>query len=166
MNERAFIEFHRRVEKPFWGYLVRLTGNPQTADDLCQESYLRLLSQSELPTDFQALKAYLFRIGSRLVIDGSRRRRFEGLWSEVKEPTVSSVPGENVDVARAMQRLKPRQRALVWLAYVEQYSHEEIADILGLAKLSVRVLLSRARKRLTRELESSGGVLQESFHES
>jgi len=44
--------------------------------------------------------------------------------------------------------LKPRERALLWLAYVEEDTHEEIADALGVKRGSVKVLLSRARARL------------------
>jgi RNA polymerase sigma-70 factor (ECF subfamily) len=53
---------------------------------------------------------------------------------------------------RALGELAPRERALVWLAYVEGASHAEIAAALGLSALSVRVLLFRARGKLARIL--------------
>jgi RNA polymerase sigma-70 factor (ECF subfamily) len=52
------------------------------------------------------------------------------------------------DVARAMRRLRPRERALLWLAYVQGLSHEEIASALGLRTASLKALLWRARRRL------------------
>jgi len=47
-----------------------------------------------------------------------------------------------------MARLKPRERAMLWLAYAEGASHREIAAILGLRPASLKLLLFRARRRL------------------
>jgi RNA polymerase sigma-70 factor (ECF subfamily) len=47
-----------------------------------------------------------------------------------------------------MDRLKPRERAMLWLAYAEGASHREIADILGLRPSSLKQMLFRARHRL------------------
>ena len=52
------------------------------------------------------------------------------------------------DLARAMATLKPREREMLWLAYAQGSSHEEIADSLGLRKSSIKILLFRARRRL------------------
>jgi RNA polymerase sigma-70 factor (ECF subfamily) len=57
-------------------------------------------------------------------------------------------PTESVDVTRAMSRLKPRERAMLWLAYAEGASHREIADALGLNPSSIKLMLFRARRRL------------------
>jgi RNA polymerase sigma-70 factor (ECF subfamily) len=53
-----------------------------------------------------------------------------------------------VDLSRAMARLKPRERDLLWLAYAQGSSHREIADVLGLRTSSIKLLLFRARRRL------------------
>ncbi len=52
------------------------------------------------------------------------------------------------DFSRAMAELKPRERAMLWLAYAEGASHREIAATLGLGEGSLRTLLFRARKKL------------------
>ena len=52
--------------------------------------------------------------------------------------------------------LKPQERSLLWLAYVEGASHAEIADILSLQEGSIKVLLSRARHRLSTALAAKG----------
>jgi RNA polymerase sigma-70 factor (ECF subfamily) len=52
--------------------------------------------------------------------------------------------------------LKPRQRALLWLAYVEGMRHAEIAEVLGLSALSIRPLLFRARRRMATALRGRG----------
>ena len=47
-----------------------------------------------------------------------------------------------------MARLKPRERAMLWLAYAEGASHNEIADMLGLSRGSLKPLLFRARQKM------------------
>ncbi len=55
-------------------------------------------------------------------------------------------------LAPAMARMKPRERQLLWLAHAEGYSHQEIAEITGLASASIRLLLFRARRKIARLL--------------
>ena len=52
------------------------------------------------------------------------------------------------ELAHAFQHLKPRERELLWLAYVEGSSHKEIAEVSGLRENSIRPLLFRARQKL------------------
>ncbi|MEJ7577006.1 MAG: sigma-70 region 4 domain-containing protein [Pyrinomonadaceae bacterium] len=60
------------------------------------------------------------------------------------------------DTMRTFAELKPQERALLWLAYVEGYEHREIAHVMQLAEKSVRVLLFRARRKLAHSLEKKG----------
>jgi RNA polymerase sigma factor (sigma-70 family) len=59
-------------------------------------------------------------------------------------------------IAREFAALAPRERAILWMAYVEGDNHQEIADALGLAKGSVKVLLFRARAKLRNLLTARG----------
>ena len=65
-------------------------------------------------------------------------------------------PEYDDSVSREFAVLKSRDRALLWLAYVEGDSHQEIADSLGLSRGSIKVLLSRARSRLRDLLTAKG----------
>ena len=51
-------------------------------------------------------------------------------------------------LCRALARLKPSQREMLWLAYAQGSSHEEIAEVLGLTRASVKALLFRARRKM------------------
>jgi RNA polymerase sigma factor (sigma-70 family) len=53
-----------------------------------------------------------------------------------------------MDLQRTMKELKPRERELLWLAYVEQFSHREIATMVGAKTESIRPMLARARQTL------------------
>ena len=156
LTEAEFEAFHARTCQPLWAYLRRISGDPAQADDVLQESYLRLLRHPPSPDrDERERKAYLFQIATNLMRDRWRAKERErsalerllSLW-----PSRPETSGVSLDMSAALERLPPRDRALLWLAHVEGYEHREIARILGLQEGSVRVILFRARKKLEKEL--------------
>jgi len=161
LDERAFHSLYARTAGPLRGYVARTLGNATHADDIVQETYLRLLRRP-LPThDEDQLRAYVFRIASNLVVD---------YWREHKHDAGNDLPDRGatgrdqalrLDLSRLFARLKPRERQLVWLAHVEGADHREIAATLGLRAGSIRVLLARARHRLARLLRDNGHAPQE-----
>jgi len=72
------------------------------------------------------------------------------------EPPARPPAAADEEVAATFRQLKPRERALLWLGYVEQHSHDEIAAALGIGRASVKVLLARARVRLRQLLQADG----------
>jgi RNA polymerase sigma-70 factor (ECF subfamily) len=68
----------------------------------------------------------------------------------------AASPAAGSDVTKILGGLKPAQRELLWLAYVERFSHFEIAAMLNLKAQSVRPLLSRARHAFAEALKRGG----------
>ena len=156
MDEESFQAFFRQTAPALRGYAVSVIGNAATADDIVQEAFLRLLRSPPATGDPQQLRAFLFRIASNLMTDYWRHQRFERVADEARAPESSVAALDiplRVDMARAFQRLPPRQRQLLWLAYVEGADHGEIAEALGLRRLSIRVLLYRARSRMAQLID-------------
>lgn len=153
MTEDAFRAFYDRTARSVWGYLSRLTGDPALADDLLQETYYRFLrADSTYDSDVHRRNA-LFRIATNLARDAHRRRRVlpRFITDLVDVPERGDVAGRverATDVSRAMRAMKPRDRAMLWLAYAEGSSHQEIAGALGVKTASVKLLLFRARRRM------------------
>ena len=153
LDEAAFSDLYRRVARPLWGYLRRLTGDAALADDLLQEAFTRLLVQDAPPMGEAAQRAWLFRVASNLAVDAARRTKRERPADEAAPDAVAGpAPASDPILAREMGRtfshLGTQERALLWLAYVEESSHREIAGALGVKESSIRVLLFRARKKL------------------
>ena len=73
MDEDAFRAFYDRTARSLWGYLSRMTGDPQVADDLLQETYYRFLRARGHWESEAHRRAYLFRIATNLARDGRRR---------------------------------------------------------------------------------------------
>lgn len=151
MDEEAFRAFYDRTSGALWGYLSRISGDRQVADDLLQESYYRLLKTTAVFESENHRRNYLYRIATNLVRDTRRAARpiFEGVeMADVAAPDAAADLESRADVRRALGRLKPRERAMLWLAYANGSSHAEIADVLGLKTASIKLLLFRARRKL------------------
>jgi RNA polymerase sigma-70 factor (ECF subfamily) len=151
MDEDAFRAFYDRTSGALWGYLSRISGDRQVADDLLQESYYRLLKSKTAFESETHRRNYLYRIATNLVRDARRGPQPIFTAAEVMDvPAPDAHVGYEgrADVRRAMGRLKPRERALLWLAYAQGSSHSEIADVLGLKTASIKLLLFRARRKL------------------
>ena len=156
MDEEAFRSFYDRTARPVWAYLSRATRDNRLADDLLQETYYRFLRARGSYTDEGHRRHYLFRIAVNLVRDHYRRPRFDRLPAADEPQHPRSASGaeatdraaQRIDLSRAMARLKPRERDMLWLAYAQGSSHEEIAAALGLKAASIKSLLFRARRRL------------------
>jgi RNA polymerase sigma-70 factor (ECF subfamily) len=154
MDEETFRTFYEQTARPIWIYLMRLTGDRRDADDLLQETYYRFLRVRTTFADDDHRRRYLFQIATNLSRDLRRKPDKRTLVSD-DEALADARSGHRdaaidsqIDVTRAMKRLKPRERALLWLAYVQGWSHAEIAQSLDLRTTSLKALLWRARRRL------------------
>jgi RNA polymerase sigma-70 factor, ECF subfamily len=154
MDEVEFREFYENSGRALFGYLLRVTGHRDVAEDVMQESYCRILSAKLPPMDKAQKKSYLFRIAANLLRDRWRRGDDvqEEAASELAAP--SHDPEAQTDMRRIFDQLKPRERQLLWLAYVEGASHKEIAESTGLSSGSIRLLLFRARRKLADRVRS------------
>ena len=163
IDEARFEAFYRSTAAPLRAYVVRVMGHATPGDDIVQDAYLRLLRAPPPTRDPDQLRAYLFRIASNLVHDYWRQQRRErdSTDRDTSEPnTVGPDIPLRLDMARLFEQLRPQQRHLMWLAYVEGADHREIAAALGLRERSVRVLLHRARRKLAtllRQRETGSG---------
>lgn len=164
MTEEAFGAFYDRTARSLWAYLSRMTGSAHLADDLLQETYYRFLRANGSYESDAHRRNYLFRIATNLVRDAHRRRRIEEVV--LRDDQVASPPvavdaigrsNTQTDLARALAKLRPRDRSLLWLAYAHGSSHREIADTLGLKAASIKLLLFRARRRLATLLQRGDG---------
>lgn len=162
MNESAFRAFYESTRKALWAYIVKMVDDQATADDILQESYIRLLRADTDKLHESQRKAYLYRIATNLVNDHWRKKNREQRVpyeeGEHGETDPTDAKDMTQDVAHAFRQLSSRQRSLLWLAYVEEYNHQEIAGMLKLSKGSIKVLLFRAKQKLIATLKSIGIV--------
>ena len=152
VDEARFREVYHRFARAVWTYLRRVTGDAAVADDLLQDTFCRFLTAGPPETEFEAIRGWLFRVASNLAMDHFRRQgRAPRAIDDVEEPRATPHQPD-VLAGRAMRetfaQLAPRERAVLWLAYVEDASHRDIAAAMGVREGSVRVLVFRAKQRL------------------
>ncbi|HEV8432252.1 MAG TPA: sigma-70 family RNA polymerase sigma factor [Thermoanaerobaculia bacterium] len=160
MNEAQFEAFYRKTAGSLWSYIYRMTGDPATADDLLQKTFLGFLRANPTFESDEHARRYAFRAATNLALDHFRESKRDRLRLDSLTPRSATVADRGElrhDVSRLFGELKPRERALLWLAHVEEAGHDEIGEALGVKSASVRVLLFRARKRLA-ELLSKAGI--------
>ncbi len=160
MDEQAFHAIYAGTAKPLWAYIARVSGRPDVANDLVQETYCRFLTAQLRNMEPAQAKPYLFRIATNLLNDRWRKGE-DTTWSEPEEIGFERDLDTQIDVRSLMQQLKPRERQLLWLAYVEGMTHSEIAKSTGLHSMSIRILLFRARQRAAVLLRQKERVLHE-----
>jgi len=125
-----------------------------------QDAFCRLIRADVGQLGDEDLRRYVFRIAGNLMTDRWRRAEREKSWLDRLRHTPQAVAVPEDSVSREFAELTPRDRALLWLAYVEEHNHQEIASALGLARGSVKVLLSRARARLRKLLVTRGTTVR------
>ena len=184
MDEAEFCAFYERTARPLLAYLSRLTRDPHRADDLLQETYYRFYRAASTYEDETHRRNALFHIATNLARDAVRR---DGRWREVAladdvEPERTTGRGgearremargtarlataplaENravvrADLERALGKLAPLHRAMLWLAYAQGASHEEIAAALDVRPGGIGTTLLRARRKLAGLLGGEAG---------
>lgn len=163
MTEDAFRTFYELTARPVRVYLARMTGDDRLADDLLQETYYRFLRANLAFESDDHRRNYLFRIATNLVHD-HRRKPFMEVpatdttdMADVSRQTDSAErTARRLDLHAALKHLKPRERSLLWLAYAQGWSHEEIAAAIGVKTASLKTMLHRARQRLVKRLNAGG----------
>jgi RNA polymerase sigma-70 factor (ECF subfamily) len=146
-----------------FNYLLRMTGNPHDAEDLTQETFLKVfrsLGRADAPVAFTA---WLFTIARRTALNHFRAARpVEELDPETASGTpdpaaIAAATEDRRSLWALAKRLKRRQFEALWLRYAEGLSVKEVARVMRLHSIHVRVLLHRGRQRLARRLAAAPG---------
>jgi RNA polymerase sigma-70 factor, ECF subfamily len=155
MDEDTFRLFYDRNARGLWAYLARVTGDRQIAEDLLQETFYRFLRAAATYENETHRRNSLYRIATNLALDFRRRRLARAAplqaGDEIERVPSGADTGATeraANITQAMSRLRPRERAILWLAYAEGASHLEIARVLGLRPTSLKPMLFRARRKL------------------
>lgn len=143
---------YKRLHPPLYRYLLRLTADPDLAEDLAQEAFVRLLDH-DLPE--AEIRPWIFAVATNLVRDSARTRarRRRLLEARGDSPTGGPPADERVEraeriesVRAALARLSERDRTMLLLRE-EGFKYAEIAEVIGVVPGSVGTLVARALRR-------------------
>lgn len=146
-----------------YAFLVRSTRDPSTAEDLLQETFLRLTTEARAGRAPDQVRAWLFRVASNLAISRARRQSTANTWmgrygqSEhdgmvMDSPESAAIRRERTEtLERALGDLPDEARVALLLA-AHGFKGEEIAETIGRSHGATRSMLMRARLRVRDEL--------------
>ena len=158
----SFEKLVSRYENQIFNFLRRFTRNPQDAEDLTQETFVKAYRSLPRYAPSLAFAPWLFTIARRTAASHFRSsRQFEALPTEnegtAENPaTLLESKDEQKSLWKLIRTLKAKQAEAVWLRYAEGFSVEETARIMQTNRVYVKVLLHRARTNLSRLLAARG----------
>jgi RNA polymerase sigma-70 factor, ECF subfamily len=155
----AFEQIIFEFEKPLWNYLVRLSGSRDDAEDLIQETFVKVYKHIKTIDSSKNIKSWIYTIATNTAYDYLRKRKREALV-ELDEEYETNVENtayysvsveeniENKDVSAAIDRLDVLYKGPILLYYKDGFSYEEIAEMLSIPINTLKTRLSRAKKQL------------------
>jgi RNA polymerase sigma-70 factor (ECF subfamily) len=169
-DESAYRELIRRYERPVFSLIYRMVRNRELAEDLSQETFIKVLNAVQSYRPEFKFSSWVFKIANNAAIDHLRRRELDTLSlegsphaetpemveatalqvSERQESQLEEVENRELggQIEEAIQRLRPEYRSCILLRHVEGRTYEEIADVLGLPLGTVKTYIHRARNEL------------------
>jgi RNA polymerase sigma-70 factor (ECF subfamily) len=174
-HEAAFRELVRRYERPVFSLLYRMVRDRTLAEDLSQETFIKVLNGIKSYRPEFKFSSWIFKIANNAAIDHIRRKSLDTLSldgaPDAETPEAMKATAIQLDakgesplqelehrelgsaIERAIGRLRPEYRACILLRHVDGYSYEEIAETLDLPLGTVKTYIHRARNELRTYLE-------------
>jgi RNA polymerase sigma-70 factor, ECF subfamily len=174
-RDAAFRELIRRYERPVFSLIFRMVRDRELAEDLAQDTFIKVLNHIDRYRPEFKLSSWLFKIANNVAIDHLRRRQLDTVSidgsphaqsADAIEATSFDVVGQQESaldemearelgnaIERAITSLRPEYRSCIMLRHVEGRSYEEIAATLDLPLGTVKTYIHRARHELRRALE-------------
>ncbi len=167
-DDAAFRVLVERWQTPVFAFLVRMLGSREDAQDLCQETFLRMVRSADTYQATGQFQSWLFRIAGNLARSRARRRKILRWFSfEEHHPDPPSTEPDalqelemsesRIEVREAIARLPDRQREALVLKQYQNLKYREIADAMGLSVNAVQMLLHRAMQSLRKDLVRGRG---------
>lgn len=169
-REAAFRELVRRYERPVFSLIFRMVRDREIAEDLAQDTFIKVLNNIDRYRPEFKLSSWLFKIANNVAIDHLRKRQLDTVSMEGSPhaSTATEIEATSFEVAsqqespldeiearelgssieRAIAALRPEYRSCIMLRHVEGRSYEEIAAILDLPLGTVKTYIHRARHEL------------------
>jgi RNA polymerase sigma-70 factor (ECF subfamily) len=168
----AFEAIYEVYRPRLFGFLVRLSRRRDVAEDLLEETWLRLVTRAETLAGDARLAPWLFAVARNLyfswrrsrAVDATRMSDLDSAWPAPEQGTSPFEAAARAELERrveaALTRLPLRDREVLLLVGVEGLTPSEAAVAVGLPAVTVRGRLHRAREKLAAEMGASRAELR------
>lgn len=158
-DRQAFGELVCRHQASLVRMIYHFCGDARLAEDAAQEAFVRAWQNLNHYKPGHAFKSWLYRIGANAALDSLRRERPQANLEELSLPDPQAAPEQIVEagqrarlVRQAIGRLSPALRMVLVLREYQEFSYQEIADVLEIPTGTVMSRLNNARSQLRQEL--------------
>lgn len=164
-DRSAFAELYRRLQRPLFGYLMKLVRERDMVEDVLNETMMEVWRQAARFEGRASVNTWVFSIAHHRAVSRLRKRREAALDEEqasaieddAPTPDERAISGDmNRLIGALMEQLSFEHREILHLAYFQEFSVQEIADALDLPANTVKTRMFYARQRLKVLLEKSG----------
>lgn len=164
-DEDAFTELYQRLQRPLFGFLVKLVREREMAEEVLNETLLDVWRQAGRFEGKSSVSTWIYSIAHHKAVSRLRRIREHSLEEGAAERIEDPAPTADVRVAeddmarllkRTLDKLSFDHREVIQLAYYQEFSVQEIAEVLDLPENTVKTRMFYARQRLKALLEAAG----------
>lgn len=142
---------YERYKRPVMGYFCRSSLNRDTAEDLMQQVFYRIIHYRKSFTNGYVFKPWLFRVARNVLQDFIQKNRniFSGLDEKIELEDEKAYEEEQENqLKRALEKLPPEYKEVLLLSRYEELKYAEIAEILQISVSLVKVRVHRGLKIL------------------
>ncbi|WHY78492.1 RNA polymerase sigma factor [Neobacillus sp. WH10] len=161
IKDQLFFQWYEEYSVSLLKYIFAIVHEPQTAEDLLQETFLKVYEKYDSIQDVAKVKSFLFRAAHNTTMDFFRKEsKVKKLLNVLKKENVKypstekivEIKEEGRMLLTALKRLKPSQREVFVLRKMKEFSIKETAEILEWSEAKVKTTLHRATNNLEKFL--------------
>lgn len=151
-------ELYDSLADELLAYVWRLTGDREAATDLMQEVFLAGMRDERQLRDVRKVRAWLYKIATRLAVRRMRRARLIALLPfSGRESTGGDVPSADALAVRAaLRRISPEQAVALVLHYAHGFTRAEIAEMSGRSEETIKSRIARGRRAFLAAYDTGG----------
>lgn len=162
-DKQAYTHIINTYKNPLYATILRMTKNPQIAQDFLQEVFIKVYEQLDKYDQKGPFKSWLYRVAINHCLDQFRKKSIQLEETEESRLINDTTPEivflkkeKSRELERLVAKLPDDERLILLLRYANELSYDEISETLSISLADVRNKLHRAKKKLRKHAQEGG----------
>ncbi|QFG00039.1 RNA polymerase sigma factor [Psychrobacillus glaciei] len=169
-NKQAYAHIINKYKNPLYATILRMTRNPQNAQDLVQEVFIKVYNQLGKYDRNGIFASWMYRVAINHCMDEFRKKSYQMKQVEINEEKVVNTNHPEIiflkkeksrQIERLVSTLPEDERMIILLRYINELSYDEISELVEVPLSDVRNKLHRAKKKMRDTVKREGGYFYE-----
>ncbi|MFJ7971839.1 RNA polymerase sigma factor [Psychrobacillus sp. NPDC096389] len=169
-NKQAYAHIINKYKNRLYATILRMTRNPQNAQDLVQEAFIKVYQQLNKYDQKGSFSSWIYRVAINHCMDEFRKKSYKMKQVEINEEKIVNTNHPEVvflkkEKSRQLEKLiailPEDERMIILLRYVNELSYNEISELIEIPLSDVRNKLHRAKKKMRDTVKREGGYFYE-----